>query len=57
MIEPMPFGKRMVDPRAGRSDEYWQQARSEVEAEEAEAGNKSPDNGTEKRQTPPAGSN
>ena len=26
----------------GRSDEYWQQARSEVEAEEAEPGNESP---------------
>ena len=41
----------------GRSDEYWQQARSEVEAEEAEPGNESPDNGAEKRQPPPAGSN
>jgi Protein of unknown function (DUF2934) len=40
----------------GRSDEYWQQARSEVEAEEAEPGNESPDDGTEKRQPPPAGS-
>jgi Protein of unknown function (DUF2934) len=25
--------------RSGRSDDYWQQARSEVEAEEAESGN------------------
>jgi hypothetical protein len=40
----------------GRSEEYWQQARSEVEAEEAEPGNESPDTGTEKRQPPPAGS-
>jgi hypothetical protein len=39
----------------GRSDEYWQRARSEVQAEEAEPDNKSPDNGTEKR-PPPAGS-
>ena len=38
----------------GRSDEYWQQARSEVEAEDAEPGNESPVNGTEKRQPPPA---
>ena len=38
----------------GRSDEYWQQARSEVEAEEAEPGNESPDAGTEKGQPPPA---
>jgi hypothetical protein len=37
----------------GRSDEYWQLARSEVEAEEAEPGNKSPDDATEKRQPPP----
>ncbi len=37
----------------GRSDEYWQQARSEAEAEEAEPGNEGP---TEKRQPPPAGS-
>ena len=37
----------------GRSDEYWQQARSEVEAEEAEPGNEVR---TEKRQPPPAGS-
>ena len=29
----------------GRSDEYWQQARSEAEAEEAEPGNESPDDG------------
>ena len=40
----------------GRSDEYWQQARSEVEAEEAEPGNESPDDGTEKRQPPFTGS-
>jgi hypothetical protein len=40
----------------GRSDEYWQQARSEVEAEESEPGNESSDNGTEKRQPLPAGS-
>ena len=40
----------------GRSDEYWQRARSEVQAEEAEPGNKSPDNKTEKRQLPPVGS-
>ena len=40
----------------GRSDGYWQQARSEVEAEEAEPGNESPVHETEKRQPPPAGS-
>ena len=39
----------------GRSDD-WQQARSEVEAEEAEPGNESPDDGTEKRQPPFTGS-
>ena len=38
----------------GRSDEYWQQARSEVDAEEAEPGNESPEDATEKRQPPPA---
>ena len=32
-----------------RSDEYWQLARSEVEAEDAEPGNERPDDGTEKR--------
>jgi Protein of unknown function (DUF2934) len=40
----------------GRSDEYWQQARSEVEAEEAEPGNESPEGAKEKRQPPSAGS-
>jgi hypothetical protein len=40
----------------GRSDEYWQQARSAVEAEEAEPGNESPDDAKENRQPPPAGS-
>jgi hypothetical protein len=40
----------------GRSDGYWQQARSEVEAEEAEPGNESPVHEMEKRQPPPAGS-
>jgi hypothetical protein len=40
----------------GRSDEYWQQARSEVEAEEAEPGNESPEDATEKRKPPPAAS-
>jgi len=39
---------------AGRTN--WQQARSEVEAEEAEPGNESPDDGTEKRQPPFTGS-
>jgi hypothetical protein len=40
----------------GRSEEYWRQARSEVEAEEAEPGNESTDDATEKRQPPPAAS-
>ena len=39
-----------------RSDEYWQRARSEVEAEDAEPGNERPDNATEKRQPAPAAS-
>ena len=33
----------------GRSDEYWQMARSEVEAEDAEPGNERSDDATEKR--------
>jgi Protein of unknown function (DUF2934) len=33
--------------RSGRSDDYWRQARSEVEAEEAEPGNEA--EGTEKK--------
>jgi len=45
----------MVGPD-GRSDEYWQQARSEVEAEEAEPGNESPEHAKEKHQPRPAGS-
>jgi hypothetical protein len=34
----------------GRSDEYWRQARSEVEAEEAEPGNESSEGST--KETP-----
>jgi hypothetical protein len=37
----------------GRSDEYWQQARSEVEAEEAAIGNERPGDATEKREPAP----
>ena len=33
----------------GRSDEYWQLARSEVQAEDGEPGNERPDDATEKR--------
>jgi hypothetical protein len=40
----------------GRSEEYWRQARSEVEAEEAESSNANTDDVTEKRQPPPAAS-
>jgi hypothetical protein len=40
----------------GRSDEYWQMARSEVEAEDAEPGNERSDDATEKRRPPPAAS-
>jgi hypothetical protein len=40
----------------GRSDEYWRQAKSEVEAEEAEPGNEDPNDATEKHQPSPAAS-
>jgi hypothetical protein len=40
----------------GRSDEYWRQVRSEVEAEEVEPGNGRPGAATETRQWPPAAS-
>jgi Protein of unknown function (DUF2934) len=33
----------------GRSDEYWKQARSEVEAEDAKSGSESSVDATEKR--------
>jgi hypothetical protein len=39
-----------------RSNEYWERARSEVEAEEAEPGNEPLDDATEKRQPPLAAS-
>jgi len=53
VIEPMPsVGKGWSARRSvGRI-----LAAAEVEAEEAEPGNESPDNGAEKRQPPPAGS-
>jgi hypothetical protein len=38
----------------GRSDEYWQLARCEVEAEDAEPGNERPDDATEKHDPPAA---
>lgn len=36
----------------GRSDEYWQQAQSEVDTEDAKSGSESSDDATEKRQMP-----
>jgi Protein of unknown function (DUF2934) len=36
----------------GRSDQYWQQARSEVNTEDAKSSSESSDDATEKRQMP-----
>ena len=41
--------------REGRSDEYWQQARAEVEAEEAEPGNEIPEEPAKETSSPTAG--
>jgi hypothetical protein len=38
--------------REGRSDEYWQQARAEVEAEEAEPGNEIPEEPAKETSSP-----
>jgi Protein of unknown function (DUF2934) len=40
--------------REGRSDEYWQQARAEVEAEDAEPGNEIPEEPTKEASSPTA---
>jgi hypothetical protein len=40
----------------GRSDEYWRQARSEIDAEDAKPGDKNSDDAKGKRQPSPAAS-